>query len=333
MLNCTLPNGHTSGHEVFVGFTQEGCSRPLNHIGAHRIFHQSLRETATGLDTKPKARQEDLLKLGQMVLEAMGFPVGCPQLAHKPDQHAIQSMLHAPSATGNEMYLQTMESRSLVEHKILSRAPRRTKIINSPYWTLDSRERQIRLFRLQPQHNALITGSFVRVNLESCPLYAAISYTWGDRVASRSIVLDQCGQVEVRENLWSFLDQQSLTITQPKLFWIDAVCINQSDTEERNHQVGLMNTIYVNAAEVFVCLGEDTIDSDMAMTYVANQSGRPLRQRGAGFYPLWSTAQGSALQSLFQRPYWTRIWIIQELLHAEKIQVWCGSKVLNANGL
>ncbi|KAH9212011.1 hypothetical protein DL95DRAFT_264187, partial [Leptodontidium sp. 2 PMI_412] len=37
----------------------------------------------------------------------------------------------------------------------------------------------------------------------------------------------------------------------------DAICINQRDVQERNHQVSIMGTIYANARTVYLCIGDD----------------------------------------------------------------------------
>jgi hypothetical protein len=56
----------------------------------------------------------------------------------------------------------------------------------------------------------------------------------------------------VRENLWNFLAQHR---TQRGFWWIDALCIDQNSTKERNHQVALMEKIYRNAKLVIAWLG------------------------------------------------------------------------------
>src|SRR4051812_36530342 len=55
---------------------------------------------------------------------------------------------------------------------------------------------------------------------------------------------------------------------QDRILWIDAICINQEDHEERNHQVQMMALIYNSAAQVCVWLGEDNDDSAMAILFV-----------------------------------------------------------------
>jgi hypothetical protein len=39
---------------------------------------------------------------------------------------------------------------------------------------------------------------------------------------------------------------------EPRALWIDAICINQSDADERGHKVSQMGSIYSNAEEVFI---------------------------------------------------------------------------------
>jgi hypothetical protein len=86
-----------------------------------------------------------------------------------------------------------------------------------------------------------------------------------------------------------------------------------------------MKQIYASAAKVYVWLGQEAESSETAMRFIVSQASKPLRPRGPGYYSLWSSQQGAALHALCERPYWRRMWIIQELLHANDITVWCGS--------
>ena len=54
----------------------------------------------------------------------------------------------------------------------------------------------------------------------------------------------------------------------PVLFWIDQLCINQEDLEERARQVGLMQEIYALAKVVYVWLGSEREDSDLAISFL-----------------------------------------------------------------
>lgn len=87
--------------------------------------------------------------------------------------------------------------------------------------------------------------------------YDALSYEWGDlRGPAHRIILN--GQsFRVRENLFqALLCLRSIGVVEP--IWVDAICINQEDIHERNHQVRIMNSIYRRARRVRVWIGHDT---------------------------------------------------------------------------
>jgi hypothetical protein len=90
-----------------------------------------------------------------------------------------------------------------------------------------------------------IKCSLAIVDLETKPRYKALSYCWGSPDNAKQLLLDE-HFVDVRENLWSALWHLRFP-HDDRILWVDALCINQSDFLERNHQVGLMSTIYSKA--------------------------------------------------------------------------------------
>lgn len=199
-----------------------------------------------------------------------------------------------------------------------------------PYQPLNRPEGQIRLFRLEKTtHAGRIRGSFVYSDIKSCPKYTALSYAWGEPTKTRKISIGRQDDVEIGENLWWFLHCRSLTIKKPRLFWIDAICIDQSNVHERNHQVGLMKQIYSMASRVYIWLGRESENSRLAMDFLANEGAKPLKRQVDDSRPIWSTQEGRAIRDLCERPYWRRMWVIQEIIHANKLTVWCGSQRLD----
>jgi hypothetical protein len=181
------------------------------------------------------------------------------------------------------------------------------KMQDSVYSGLNYSCREIRIFELQPRADGVnIHGSFRVVQLPQPLPYIALSYAWGDQKAFRSIIISKNRTIRVGKNLWDFLYQESSTCTKTKLFWIDALCINQSDIHERNHQVNLMKEIYTQASEVYVWLGDKSENSDIAMDYIANKGEEDLKPRGDGFYSFWTKYESQALAALFERAYWVR---------------------------
>ena len=112
---------------------------------------------------------------------------------------------------------------------------------------LDLACQNIRLVELQPaseSDSSTIKCNFECFPLSICPPYVALSYTWGLANRLKEIQINNC-RFMIRENLWWFLHHMRLR-NQRKLFWIDALCIDQSNILERNHQVNLMRQIYSN---------------------------------------------------------------------------------------
>ncbi|KAM0215724.1 hypothetical protein ACHAQI_002822 [Fusarium lateritium] len=197
----------------------------------------------------------------------------------------------------------------------------------SIYLNLDFSSHQIRLFELYPDQGAGdIRGAFRSGELSSCEAFTALSYTWGDETKLRHIDFGGGKTLGIRDNLWQFLRGQSLLITQPKTFWIDAICIDQANVRERNHQVNLMRDIYSRAEKVYIWLGKEADESDLAMDFLINRVKRKLKVKGLGFKRPWSRNVGKALTQLCERSYWRRMWIIQEIICAQNITIWCGTK-------
>jgi hypothetical protein len=246
-------------------------------------------------------------------------------------------------------------------------------------------EGHIRLLVLSPEG----TGTpMIRASLGIFPLSAiknsvAVSYTWGDLKTTKLIAINGC-DFEVRENIWEFLFQarQSKTL-HSKPFWIDSICINQANEDEKDAQIQLMGTIYEKAQHVLIWLGIAADESNILLRCLdfvqrtkdpkfarSHDVGRRLaarftrhvekkkrsRQRSddesaeedmseALDYSLakelgpWieerKEALIHALICLFGRPYWQRVWIVQECLLAKKshLFVCCGSQMISWTAL
>jgi hypothetical protein len=127
-----------------------------------------------------------------------------------------------------------------------------------PLWWLD----EIRLIILEPGSSS----DPIRCRLIHTELglqdYEALSYEWGTSAKDLEISIN--GEpIRVRRNLHSAL--WHIRTQRERLLWIDALCINQADVSERNHQVCLMGRIYSQAENVVVWLGPAANDSDLAM--------------------------------------------------------------------
>lgn len=136
--------------------------------------------------------------------------------------------------------------------------------ISSMYGKLKlERDGQIRVLDLQPG----TTESEIRILLRVERLtnaYEALSYTWGASTENRVVRVNNDFVVSVTDNLFRALRCLRLPDTIRTL-WIDALCINQSDDDEKSQQVQMMSRIYREASQVNVWLGEcDSRDTSRA---------------------------------------------------------------------
>lgn len=93
------------------------------------------------------------------------------------------------------------------------------------------------------------------------PKYEALSYAWGDaQDGERTIFVDGRPFV-VRLNLWLFL-KQLRKHRSVRVVWADALCIDQTNIQERNHQVKLMGDIYRHAERTLIWLGPSDQHTD-----------------------------------------------------------------------
>lgn len=187
---------------------------------------------------------------------------------------------------------------------------------------LNLSNREFRLLQLKPSTNRGKIECVLRsYPLNDCPPYIALSYTWGSKQQYRNIHLNGV-QFPLGRNLWWFLLHMRLQ-ERHGFYWIDAVCINQSDVREQNHQVQMMRSIYSKAQSVAIWLGEVDSSSNIAMEFIATR--KPLEVDSLSFGNVWTLEQAESVLRLCQRNYWRRIWIVQEVMLAKKAEIFCGS--------
>jgi hypothetical protein len=110
---------------------------------------------------------------------------------------------------------------------------------------------EIRLLSLQPGHaNETVKCTLQHTKLKSFPRYEALSYMWGPK-EYRTIELDG-KPYAVTENLWQALIHLRLE-QETRTMWIDAICINQGDGSERNHQVSLSSQLLGGPFPLLCC--------------------------------------------------------------------------------
>ena len=200
----------------------------------------------------------------------------------------------------------------------------------SVYTKLQAHLLQIRLVLLLPglDHEKL-SCRLITVSLNEVPRYWALSYAWGDPNVRECISLnghDFTITTNLRAALWHLR-----LATRTRTIWIDAICINQNDISERNQQVQIMPDIYSNADSVLIWLGEPSENSGVAMHILEDCSDRFVDHeifKCKRHSPKADAALWQPVTDLFQRPYWSRGWIVQEIVLAKRAVIFCGRRYI-----
>ena len=120
-------------------------------------------------------------------------------------------------------------------------------------------------------------------NLSLNPHYEALSYVWGSPKSPRRILLNDRDFL-VTQNLEAALRQLRPHDGDPRTIWIDAICIDQRNDEERDEQVGRIDSIYRSAAGVIAWLGQESNTSVWVLTALS-QAGKILKNTENITYP------------------------------------------------
>ena len=200
---------------------------------------------------------------------------------------------------------------------------------NFQYTSLDPAKSDIRLISLFPgKDSALVCCRIEHVSFNDNPSYEALSYTWGatgqavDNIKVDGLPFTVTPSLEIA--LRHLRSQQ-----ETRILWIDALCINQLDVEERSLQVQKMKTIYQSASAVLVWLGEERDNSDLAMHFIIKLGNIDLDQVSFEIEDKITSKLWDALFHLLHRPWWSRSWVLQEIAVATgEPLMGCGQKWL-----
>ncbi|KAF2965672.1 hypothetical protein GQX73_g7874 [Xylaria multiplex] len=206
----------------------------------------------------------------------------------------------------------------------------------------------IRLLTLLPgvfTDNIVVTLRITILDAKHPPDYEALSYVWGSEKDPVFIEVGRRWTLAISQNLEIAL-RYLRSKDKPRVLWVDALCINQADIHERGQQVAIMGDIYRLARRVVVWLGPESNDSNLALDFLDSLSQQvvvnwfdgtltsPRLSKSTG---LWADSdeaisflemkrEFAALISLFERPWFRRVWIRQEIYLAKTAIVTCGEK-------
>ncbi|KAI0535969.1 HET-domain-containing protein [Xylaria digitata] len=237
------------------------------------------------------------------------------------------------------------------------------------YLRLTTTRKTIRLLEILSKPEEPTRISLREVSLSSPPPYQCLSYTWGDpldrSLSSPDKYLQMSSErdhyvetedksiIRVSENLIDALQQisriQSSNVEgKISSWWIDAICINQNDAEERSGQVAVMDSIYQKAESVLIWLGKEdehvrvaikVLNSLARVSPALVKAPRSFRSFNMDGFQILDSLIGLCkdlgiqdvhVQDLLhyaaflQRQWFTRIWVVQESFFSAATTVFCG---------
>ena len=208
------------------------------------------------------------------------------------------------------------------------------------------RKSEIRVLQLLPalEDYEPLCGSLVHVDLDSQPYYKTLSYTWGEPEFTCTIKLDGY-DLAITQDLHSALRRLRST-DGVVVIWADAICINQKSIPERNHGVSLMQRVYGECDECMIYLGEERDNSSIVPEFLTelyngfvgldNEGVRPgdriLDSTHDSYtsipkrdHPGWV-----AIRLFISRPWFRRVWVIQEFALPRLVTMVCGDWTMDA---
>ncbi|KAF2973303.1 hypothetical protein GQX73_g318 [Xylaria multiplex] len=204
--------------------------------------------------------------------------------------------------------------------------PERARLSKYRYRPLDAGEIRLLILKRSPFYPSVIQAEIVHRPIYPPPYYEAVSYRWGSSELTEEILVDGC-RFPVTTAAFSLLLARR-SVWRERTLWIDALCINQEDLQEKSEQVQLMRDIYHRASRVIAYPAGDW----------------RLRLAGSLIYQLWSLIyqyktekmdwsarsdeanqpRWRALADLFSNEYFNRAWIIQEIAVGQNTELYIG---------
>lgn len=238
------------------------------------------------------------------------------------------------------------------------------------YAPLDIKSNEIRLLTILPANSSQeLHCSLTHVSLDHQSEYHALSYAWRDdnlrsNCNEKNVAGSDNGNEEITinnerlkigRNLAAALKSRRSHKFRSIPLWVDAISINQDEIAERSSQILRMRDIYARASKVTVWLGPERDNSAKAFQFIEMIYSRSkeledwVKDPSTGdlvkvssIFANWFekslvrrtySQEWKAVQNLLRRTWWKRIWIVQEMVAARNVVLFCGEQTLNPDHL
>lgn len=194
---------------------------------------------------------------------------------------------------------------------------------------------EIRLLKAVNQDGQILYH-LEHIALDTAPPYTALSYCWGDPSPIRTLVCDNLA-LPITDSVKVLLPYLAPESGKSYL-WIDAICIDQINLKEKNHQVGKMASIYKRAESVVIWLGEGNAGVERTFKRLpavtawivawskTNTDFDLMSQEGAPDEEFWD-----GISYMFSRPWFTRLWTFQEAILPPVVVFRCGRNLIHGD--
>ncbi|KAH8750940.1 heterokaryon incompatibility protein-domain-containing protein [Hyaloscypha sp. PMI_1271] len=222
------------------------------------------------------------------------------------------------------------------------------------YQPIDDPKGKIRILILSPPASSddpELRCNLTTAEISDSPSYEAVSYCWGTEALTERVHLPN-GTLAITKNLATGLRRLRCR-DRPRHLWVDAVCINQQDDQEKGHQVAFMAQIFRNAACVLVWLGEGNAEIHAGIETIRRLAESAWKYGLSPDQPffralqltekLWDKNNGisaallrlsrdiddTSLNAFFAQAWFDRLWIVQEFVLASRVEIYNSHHLLS----
>lgn len=200
-----------------------------------------------------------------------------------------------------------------------------------------------------------LRGRLIPTRLSHRPNFSAISYAWGNGSLNKSILLAEDFSQPITETLFNGLKELSSSVNNMRV-WVDSICINQKDQDEKAQQIRLMGRIYSQACQVVAWLGDAASDTSTGIKLLRvlgevkdEESGVDYHHCKPEFSRLFqelaedvsmdsvenmfdfSNVAWQGAISLVQRSWFSRLWVVQEVALSRGLELRCGKYTMSGD--
>jgi hypothetical protein len=306
--------GRSLESEIATPSAKSTMQAPIEEITTLFPSAHTMEEEESGSEESIRNRVKRVMQRIRDRHDSTVHKVAALSTEHTATAISLKPKLTPPTVHGDESRLPEHDQSS----------PRKTSRLHPPLPGHD----YIRLLKLDPgvSLTADLHAQLLVVPVKEAPIYEALSYTWGKPIFTESLHLPN-GVLKITENLNSALRQFRLA-AEPRMLWVDAVCIDQVNADEKSHQAAFMPQIYSAADKVLCWLGSGTDDTKHAIRnfkrlaveaegfgiskdeWSFNYEGIKLECGHSDIQDLMRTQSSYGLHAIYSRPWFSRLWVV-----------------------